>query len=411
MKLASQAGKLFAAAVVLSASIAARAATPTFTTLYSFTAGGDGGYPQGTLAIDNNGVLYGTTRGGANGVGNVYSMTPPSSPGGSWTQTVLYSFTGGSDGRFPFSGVVRGPGGALYGVTAEGGANEGGVVFAVTPPASSGESWTENVLYNFTSGSDGGYPTQALVRGSDGTLYGTTVKGGANGGGVVFALSPPSSPGASWTEHVLFSNSSLGFPIGLTYFGGRLYGGIQGNGSTKGAIFSLTPPTAGGGAWTWDAVYRFTGGSDGGDPLANLVGSPDGVLYGTTYSGGAFGYGTAFSLTPPATAGAAWTLATIYNFTQDGGGWGDSLLLVPGSGVLFGAANGAGYQDNGALFELNPPGSAGGAWTYTTLHYFPQQGSDDFPGGGLTVGPGRVLYGVTFGGGIYTFGSVFALQL
>jgi hypothetical protein len=173
----------------------------------------------------------------------------------------------------------------------------------------------------------------------------------------------------------------------------------------------LTPPASGDGAWTWDALYSFTGGTDGTGPLAKLVASPDGVLYGTS-SGGTTGFGTAFSLTPPVTPGAPWTLTTIYNFTQDGGGAGASLLLVPGSGAFFGVAGGGGYQGNGAIFELNPPGSAGEVWTYTTLHYFPQPDGDlDYPGGGLTPGSGHVLYGVTFGGGAYTYGTVFALQL
>jgi hypothetical protein len=100
----------------------------------------------------------------------------------------------------------------------------------------------------------------------------------------------------------------------VAYAGGRLYGGAIGNGFTNGEIYSLTPPASGGGAWAEHVVYSFTGGSDGGGPVAKLVASADGVLYGTTYSGGAFGRGTALSLTPPDAPGAPSALTTIYDF-------------------------------------------------------------------------------------------------
>jgi hypothetical protein len=400
---------VLAAAIISGASNAALAATPTFSTLYNFTNGDDGGFPGGNLAIGPNGVLYGTTRGGTSSVGNVFALTPPSSAGGSWTESVLYSFTGGSDGRFPFSGVVRSPQGVLYGTACEGGAYGWGVVFSLTPPASPGDSWTEQVLYNFTNGSDGGYPTQPLLLSGDGTLYGVTLEGGTQAGGVAFELIPPSSPGGSWTENVLhsFDYSSLAGAVGVTGFGGRLYG-VTGFGSSSGAVYSLSPPPSGKGAWTYGILYSFTGGSDGGGPSTKLVPSADGVLYGTTGSGGAFGKGTGFSLTPPRAAGGSWTLTTICNFSHAAGGAGTFSLLVPTTGILYGVAIGGAYQDNGAIFQLNPNGSPGSGWTYTVLHYF--LGEDGFAGG-LEMGSGHVLYGVTFQGGADYAGTVFALQL
>jgi len=127
-------------------------------------------------------------------MGTVFSLTPPSSTGGSWTEAVLYRFAGSpSDGSNPFSGVVIGSGGVLYGTTRLGGSLDNGTVFSLTPPVSPGGSWTESVLYNFTGASDGNGP-EGVVIGSGGVLYGTT-SGGGNpicdfGCGTVFSLTP-----------------------------------------------------------------------------------------------------------------------------------------------------------------------------------------------------------------------------
>jgi uncharacterized repeat protein (TIGR03803 family) len=145
-------------------------------------------------------VLYGATSGGGtSGYGTVFSLTPPASPGGAWTESVLYSFKGSpSDGTNPnLDGVVIGTGGVLYGATVTGGTVHPscgipgcGVAFQLTPPASPGGVWTETVLHDFTSGSDGVSPN-GLVIGSGGMLYGTTYGGGgALGWGTVFALKP-----------------------------------------------------------------------------------------------------------------------------------------------------------------------------------------------------------------------------
>jgi len=403
MKRFKPARNLLAAIIGLAACSTAPAATPAYTTLLSFD-DTNGGFPREGLTIGPDSVLYGATPGAGYGLGNVFSLTPPSSPGGPWTQDVLYSFTAPSGGTVAFSGVVRSPAGLLYGTTAEGGAYGWGVVYSLTPPASAGQAWTEKVLYSFTDGSDGGYPTQGVVLGADGKLYGATIDGGTNQSGVVFELTPPSAAGDSWTESVLYNLTGYFNHLYLTY-GGSLYGTIYG---PNGAVFSLTPPASGGTAWTFNTVYSFTGGSDGGEP-AYLIAAADGMLYGTTTSGGAFGKGTVFSLTPPITSGDPWTQNTIYDFSATEGGAGGPLARVPGTGILYGATYAEGDHYNGAIFQLKPPSSTGGSWTYTILHYFPPI-IDDYPVGGLTLGD-NVLYGETFGGGTSYDGTVFALQL
>ena len=167
--------------------------------LYAFQSGSDGNSPMG-LTIGSGRVLYGTTNGGgviANdcpfGCGTVFSLTPPAAPGGAWTEAVLYSFNGVSDGYGPPAGPTLGSGGVLYGVTGDGdnGAG-GGVVFSLTPPSEPGGAWTETVLHSFAGGrrDDGLDPDSRLLLDGNGVLYGTALLGGLDGEGTVFELKP-----------------------------------------------------------------------------------------------------------------------------------------------------------------------------------------------------------------------------
>ena len=147
------------------------------TTLYSFSGGYDGGHPQTSLAQGGDGNFYGTTSGGgSNGDGIMFEITP----NGSFT--VLYSFTGGTDGYNP-SGLLAGTDGAFYGTTRYGGTNFSGNVFQIMT------NGTFNNLYSFTYGNNGANPQAALVQGGDGSLYGTTSSGAGGGYGGVFRLS------------------------------------------------------------------------------------------------------------------------------------------------------------------------------------------------------------------------------
>ncbi len=167
-------------------------ASGTETVLFNFPFSSAG--PVAAMVIGPGGVSYGTTSGytenGGVGPGTVFSLAPPASPGEAWTETLLHSFTGGSDGFGPYAPVAIGSGGVLYGTTAAGGTSNAGTVFSLTPPASPGGSWTETVLYSFTGGTDGADPVAGLAIGENGALYGTTSGGGASNAGTVFALRP-----------------------------------------------------------------------------------------------------------------------------------------------------------------------------------------------------------------------------
>jgi uncharacterized repeat protein (TIGR03803 family) len=414
--------------VILVSGSAVRAASPIFDSLYLFSGGSDGSTPIAPVTV-GNGVLYGTTSfGGPKGFGTVFSLTPPSTAG-PWTETVLHAFSP-SEGFSPFGSVVIDSTGVLYGTTYVGGPSKSGTVFSLTPPASPGGTWTEATLHAFsgTTGagsSDGGYPNAPVVIGSGGVLYGTTTYGGAQGLGTVFSLTPPSSPGGSWTETVLHNFGGTGDgtePIaGLVIGGdGTLYGTTFNGGnasSNAGAVFSVTPPAMAGGHWTEKVLYRFSGGNDGGTPYyGSLVMDSAGVLYGTTYTGGPSLKGTVFSLTPPSAPGSAWTEAVLFNFVFPSGKLPLGGLAIDSTGNLFGTTSGGGSQHNsaGTVFRLAPPATPGGAWKYTVIHSFTYTSSEgEVPYAGVVLGPHRVLFGTTSGlnpFGTGNGGTVFAVK-
>jgi uncharacterized repeat protein (TIGR03803 family) len=335
------------------------------TVLYSFTGGSDGAVGAQHLVSDPAGNLYGTTVGGGN----------------KSTKCAVYTGVDGCGVVFKLTPTVQGPWKetVLHTFTggADGGVPEGGVVYKLTPTAHG--PWEETVLYTFTGGGDGGGPWDQLIFDSSGNLYGTTQNGGDDsciplyGCGVVFELSP--SPAGPWTERVLyaFSGTSAGFNVlgGVTFDSqGNLYGvtyqggdtsascfGIQNGGC--GVVYQLSPTPSG--PWTETVLHAFTGGSDGAIPLFDVILDSAGNLYGTTTFGGD-------------------TSQELCTYGQPG---------YPGCGVVF---------------EL-----AQGTWEETVLYTF--TGGDDgwWPASPLVFDSSGNLYGQTVGGGGHNDGIVFKL--
>lgn len=277
------------------------------TVLYRFPGGSDGGLPpngslpDGALVFDHTGNIYGTASGGsiagcfASGCGVVYELTPS---GGSWTQSVLYSFQGndqGPDGGVPHGGVIFDHPGNLYGTTYTGGSGGLGTVFQLTP---SGSGWMENKLYSFLGGTDGGGPDAGVIFDDSGNLYGSTIYAGTGGAGTAFELS-----NGSWGFTLLYGfvganecgpHSSLVMDQAGNLYGTTICGGVYDDG--LGSVFKLTPVSGG---WMYTDLYTFTGGSDGKNPIGGLViDASSGNLYGTAADGGAYGYGVIFKITP-----------------------------------------------------------------------------------------------------------------
>jgi uncharacterized repeat protein (TIGR03803 family) len=250
--------------------------------LHSFgSAAGDGENPQAGL-IDVAGTLYGTTSGGGthDGRGTVFSITLQGH------EKVLHSFGGVTgDGQYPYAGLIN-VGGTLYGTTYGGGAFESGTVFSITPEGA------ETVLYSFRTTAGDGYAPHAGLINVGGTLYGTTVFGGADGDGTVFSITRRGH------AKVLYSFGSAagdgeGPEAPLINVDGTLYGTtFSGGAYDGGTVFSVTLPGASSVLYSFDPYD-----SDGVGPYAGLI-NVDGTLYGTTVSGGANAEGTVFSFTP-----------------------------------------------------------------------------------------------------------------
>jgi uncharacterized repeat protein (TIGR03803 family) len=339
-----------------------------------------GSFPEAGLVMDSAGNLYGTAfGGGAANLGAVFKLSPTAS--GSWDETVLYSFAGGSDGENPLSPVIFDSAGNLYGTTEYGGSYSDGTVFKLSPGANG--TWTESVVHSFAGYPlDGSKPAASLVFDSKGNLYGTTSSGGSSenckvnkkieGCGTAFELSPATH--GEWTEALLYSFTNTGgdgaFPYANLIFdsAGNLYGTTENGGvsgkcqgigsSTCGTVFELTP--AGTGSWTEKVLYAFKGyKTDGAMPLAGLVMDSRGNLYGTTDVGGNasnpqydLGFGTVFELSP--SDGGQWTESLLHNFQLGSdGGFPQSGLQLDSSGNLFGATAGDAYTGS-AVYEITP---------------------------------------------------------
>ena len=226
----------------------------TETVLHKFMGLGDqdGAIPTSALIIGAGGVLFGTTNyGGTTGYGTAFAMTPPAVAGKVWTESILHSFPGATgDGSVPFGSLTLGKNSVLYGTTNVGGSAEKGTVYQLTPPAIPGGAWSETVLYSFTGqNGDGSGPIAGAVIGKGGALYGTTYGGGISSkGGTVYEVAAPAAGIGPWTETVLYGflgplNGYGSGPIAGLVVGsaGALYGITQYGGTgSDGTAFELT---------------------------------------------------------------------------------------------------------------------------------------------------------------------------
>jgi len=416
--------------------VASSWAAPHEKVLYSFKDNGidgtiDGKDPAAGLIFDASGNLYGTTAfGGCSdpfGCGTVFELTP--TEGGKWEEKVLHRFDE-TDGFIPFAGLIFDATDNLYGTTTVGGggSNEG-TIFELTPTASG--KWGEKVLHGFDLYSDGFNPNAGLIFDASGNLYGTTSQGGrSNGLGTVFELTPKA--GGGWTEKILhtFTNKDDGFnpEADLTFnASGNLYGTTYAGGSISskcefgcGTVFELTPKAGGG--WTEKVLHRFnSNGKDGYQPHATVIFDSSGNLYGSTEYGGSgscnngqgiVSCGVVFELTPK--AGGGWAEKILHNFNGKDGAFPFAGLIFDAFGNLYGTTIAGGDITSeckfgcGTVFELTA--TAGGNWDEKVLHKFNPNGKGGaFPEAGLIFDTAGNLYGTTYGGGAYGYGTVFEI--
>jgi len=310
--------------------------TGTETLLYSFMGGTDGASPWASVILDKAGNLYGTTcAGGAYGYGTVYEVDTTGA------EELLYSFMNGSDGANPYAGLIWDPVGNLYGTTSAGGTstncNGCGTVFKLTPGSG---GWTETVLHAF-DGRDGAQPMGGLLRDAAGNFYGTTF------GGTVFKLSK------KLKVTVLYSVD--GFSDGNPYLetlvrdrAGTLYGTATGSelacsseSDACGIVFKLHGHAV-------QILQNFGQPEDEQGPDAGVIRDNHGNLYGTTYYGGAYGWGSVFKLT-----GTKMTFLHSFACHGNEGIFPVGPVVQDAAGNFYGTTSAGGAYGYGIVFKLS----------------------------------------------------------
>lgn len=389
----------------------ALAAGPQYKVIHTFQGSPDGADPYAGLVMDASGNLYGTTEDGGMG-GTVFQLVRGT--GGSWTENILFDFSNQQvDGHTPIGNVMY-RNGNVYGTSQPGGANNG-IVFELTPTQTG--FWNFNVLYSMTGPLEGFQPWSGVIFDSAGNLYGTTVGGGSYSGsaGVVYQLVRGQN---GWMENILHAFTGLrdGYaPTNDLVMGkdGSLYGTTMWGGEHCppygcGVVFKLSQSN---GAWTFQDIYTFKGGTDGIAPFGALVFDKAGNLYGTTSVGGIGictisstpGCGTVFKLTPRPVG--EWQKTILYSPDGSSGGGLFGGVVFDAAGNLYGTSTFYGKFGQGdicaagcgSVFKLTP---SNGTWTATTLYEFGGDPDGGEPFDRLLVDKAGHLYGTA-----YYFGS------
>jgi uncharacterized repeat protein (TIGR03803 family) len=376
---------------LFSAAPSTQASSPVETLLHDFSAGwSDGASCYSGVIVGKDGALYGTTWGGGSDAAGTVYRVNMDGT----DFALLHSFTRKPDGLAPFARLVQATDGLLYGTTFYGGVSNKGTVFRI---GTNGGDYA--VLYSFEGKPDGANPYGGLIQGSDGALYGTTQYGGTTNQGSVFKINPD---GGGYTVlrsfRGAFSDASTPYSGLVEAADGMLYGTTSTGGSTLGGtIYRISRDGE-----SYSILRHLTHATDGASPKAELMQGNDGFLYGTTYSGGPQQNGTVFRIS---TNGG---FNVLYSFTNSPDGCEAWAGLVQGcDGQIYGTTSWGGNTNGGLIYRLNTDGSG-----YSILHHFSWAGPDgSHPFSTLAGGSNGVFYGTTWSGGTTGFGTVFRLAL
>jgi len=362
-----------------------RAPAQTLDALYSFTGAADGGDPFPAVIRDAAGNLYGTTDyAGTSFAGVVFKISKTGK------ESVLYNFTGGDDGQYPYAPLVRDAAGNLYGTTSQGGTSGLGVVFKLTPTGK------ETVLHSFTGGADGVYPYGGLFRDAAGNLYGTTEIGGTANDGIVFKISKTGK------ETVLHSFTGAandgGEPVYSGFYmdaKGNLYSvASHGGTSGEGVLYKLSPR----GKLT--VLHSFAAGTtDGCYPYGTPAVDAQGNMYGGTGGCGTSNFGVVWKMSKNGTE------TVLHNFagTPSDGQSPLAGVILDALGNIYGSTNTGGASNFGTVFELHKNGK------YTLLHTFTGGTDGKYLNGGLILDLRGRIYGTTINGGTGGYGTVWRI--
>jgi uncharacterized repeat protein (TIGR03803 family) len=383
-----------------------------------------GDYSTAALISDSAGNLYGTTNFGGEYVNNAVSGTVfelSRDENGGMKQRILYNFTGGADGGYPYASLVFDKLGNLYGTTASGGnlacLNGCGVVFELTPNGDG--SWRETVLHTF-DGNDGGQPLGPVSFDADGTLYGTTSAYGYlgyncwSGCGYIFQMKPHSD--GNWTFENIYQfqgNEDAGNPQSQLVFDkqGNLYGTAGWNVVFPEVVFELAHSD---GSWQFHLLHSFPGcpNCDTFGVLSGVALDSKGNLYGTIPVTGKYSAGFLYELTPTP---ERWKLNIVHQFTNgNDGGFPFAVPVLDSAGNLYGTTSGGGLQSPncsyygcGVAYKFSP---SHGGWNESVLYYFKGQNDGGSPEAGLWLDGSADAFGTTYYGGSRGYGVAFRVQ-
>jgi uncharacterized repeat protein (TIGR03803 family) len=394
----NRASILFAPALVwglplVSAIMAAPpAAAQTFKTLYAFTGGADGGGPWGTPLL-SGGILYETAFYGgspaANDAGTIFEFVVGTSTG-----AYLYQFAGQpNDGSEPMTGLVTDGQGDFWGTTNEGGSGLKGTLYEIS-------GGFESVLVNFT-GPNGQTPEGPLFIDADFDLWGTTSQGGQNDCGTVFLY----TAGGTFVSLYSFGagrHDGIGPASSIVLHKGVVYGATTEGGKFGwGTIYSVDVKTK-----TETVLYNFQGKRDGGSPVGGMILTSTGALYGTASAGGSArgnkGNGVVFELTGIAGANPAYRV--IHRFAGTDGSQPSATLIADPQGNFYGTTFAGGAHGYGTVFELDPSTKV-----LTTLYGFTNGTDGSNPYAGVTLDSSGNIYGAATRGGQYGWGTLFEI--
>jgi uncharacterized repeat protein (TIGR03803 family) len=310
-----------------------------------------------------------------------------------YVSTVWEFGYGAADGQDPQAGMIRGADGNFYGTTEYGGNDLGGTVFKYTPTASEKYAPMGNVAtitdFAFASNPQGSQgPVATVLQSNDGNFYGTTYAGGTHNAGTVFKVTPSGLKTVLWS---FGGGNDGGYPKAalIQASDGNLYGTTSSGGTFGyGAVFKITP------AGAESVLWNFGGGSDGSYPEAGVVQGSDGSFYGSTSLGGTQGFGTVFRITP------AGVETVLVNFDYTNGTEPKSGVILASDGNFYGTTAGGGTAGGGVAFKVTLAGDLSIIWNFGA-------GNDaEGPWSGLIQGRDGNFYGTSVAGGTIRNSSV-----